>query len=104
MRTMTSIAMAMTVAGGLIGASFSASAADSKPDNTFYDGQVHRSYAQPYNDGVSNVPTTRFYYDGQYHPTYEPVPSRASRSLPGVPTGRFYYDGQFHDTYVPARS
>ena len=96
MRTITSIAMTLTVAGGLMGASLSAMAADNP---TYYDGQFHQSYAEPYNAGASGTPTNYFYYDGQFQPTYEPASAAQSRSASSTPSGHFFYDGQFHDTY-----
>ena len=99
MRTISSVAMALTVAGGLLGASLSASAAENLTDDVYYDGQFHHSYAQPYNGPESNAPTAYFYVDGQWQPSYEPVTTTASQTAPSAPTGHFFYDGHWHRSY-----
>ena len=98
MSRITSIAMTLTVAGGLMGASLPA-LADGPTDFVYYDGQFHQSYAEPYNGGASGAPSGYFYYDGQFQPTFEPAADAQNRTASSVPTNHFFYDGQFHDTY-----
>lgn len=100
MRTITSMTMALALAGGLLGASFCAAAAENLSDDSYYEGQFHKSYAQPYNGSVSNTPTQYFYIDGQWQPTYEPASSSVKGATSPAPTEYFYYGNQWHPSYV----
>ncbi len=100
MRTFTSFAMALTVAGSILGtASIASAAAPTGTQTFFYDGKPQVSYTYPdstYKVGES-LKVTHFFYDGQRHVSYSDAAMTTSANT--KPTGQFYYDGQFHDTY-----
>lgn len=100
MRTITSMTMILALVGGLLGTSFSAMAAENLSDDSYYEGQFHKSYAQPYNGSVSNTPTQYFYIDGRWQPTYAPVIPNVKGASPQKPTEYFYYGSQWHPSYV----